>query len=186
MARELECFLRRGTRVRRLFLYPHHTSADRVFFPLSPFLGLADVEWFGQSVQGVRGDGIVADRLLYAAGGESGIRAVEVSIHQTLDPRAGPIRPRSGASATWVSHSPRLLFHISLQPLPSLGGGHCSDFAGQRGRHAFAAFLLLVELWSLGLGDARFVGTACREPPSFYPVLFFRSDHRFCVDVLAP
>src|SRR5262249_48932316 len=133
----------------------------------------------------LRGDGIVAHRLFYAAGGESGIRAVEVSIHQTLDPRAGPIRPCSGARATRFSHSPCLLSHISLQPFPDLGGGDCSDFAGHSGRSAFAAFLLLVKLWSLGSGDARFVGEALRDPPGFYPVLFFRSGYWFCVDVLA-
>src|SRR5262249_10393772 len=133
----------------------------------------------------LRGDGIVAHRLFYAAGGESGIRAVEVSIHQTLDPRAGPIRPCSGARATRFSHSPCLLFHISLQPFPDLGGGYCSDFAGQSGRSAFSAFLLLGKLLSLGSRDARFWGGAIRGPPGCYSVLFFRYRYWFCVDVLA-
>src|ERR1700751_1415524 len=98
MARKPAGFLRRGAWICRLFLYADHSGSGRVFFSVPSVPRFADVERFSEFVQGLRRDGIVAHCLFYAASRESGICALEISNHQTLDPRAGPVCSFGGAS----------------------------------------------------------------------------------------
>src|SRR5437764_5612295 len=108
--RERRGLFRRGTWIRGVLLSADHSRAGGVPVALSAIAGCADVERLRESIQGLLGNGTVADWLFCVARGESRIRALEVLDDPTLGPGVGSYRLDDRQRSTDFSHRSRRVF----------------------------------------------------------------------------